>query len=226
MVNFFCIILQLMKKRIFVTATNTNIGKTYTTLKLLEEYASRGIRVGAIKLVETGVVDGVYPDGDLLLEKLQSLNPELQKFSVEDVVPIAYELPAAPYIASCGKALDFEILNSAIEKMEAHCDLLILEGAGGLFVPVDGNFMMIDLIQFFNAVGLLVTHCSLGCINDTLLSLQALQNRNIDAAMVFNCREEDSDFTQISEPFFLHNDIEVLKVQRDIDTLCDVLYNF
>jgi len=214
-----------MKKRIFVTATNTDIGKTYTTLKLLETYASRGVRVGAIKLVETGVVDGVYPDGDLLLSKLQKLNPSLEDFRVSDIVPISYELPAAPYIASQGKALDFDLLNRAIDKMEDFCDVLIIEGSGGLFVPVDANFMMIDLIPFFNATALLVTHCSLGCINDTLLSLQPLQNRNIDAIMVFNCREEDKDFSTISEPFFLNNDIEVLKLSQDIDTICDVLYN-
>jgi len=214
-----------MKKRIFVTATNTNIGKTYTTIKLLKTYASRGLRVGAIKLVETGVKDGVYPDGDLLLATLKELNPALKDFVVSDIVPIAYELPAAPYIAAQGKALDFALLNKAIDTIEEQCDVLIIEGAGGLFVPVDGNFMMIDLIQFFNATGLLVTHCSLGCINDTLLSLQALQSRNIDAALAFNCREEDKDFSVVSEPFFLHNDIEVLKVAQDIDTICDVLYN-
>jgi len=214
-----------MKKRIFVTATNTNIGKTYTTIKLLKTYASRGLRVGAIKFVETGVKGGIYPDGDLLLATLKELNPAFEDFVVSDIVPIAYELPAAPYIASQGKALDFALLNKAIEKIEEQCDILIIEGAGGLFVPIDGNFMMIDLIQFFNATGLLVTHCSLGCINDTLLSLQALQSRNIDAAMAFNCREEDKDFSIVSEPFFLHNDIEVLKVAQDIDTICDVLYN-
>lgn len=214
-----------MAKRIFVTATNTNIGKTYTTLKLLEHYASQGIRVGAIKLVETGVVNGVYPDGDLLLTKLKELNPSFCEFIMQDIVPISYELPAAPYIASRGKALDFELLNAAIEKIEEVCDLLIIEGAGGLFVPVDANFMMIDLIPFFNAKGLLVTHCSLGCINDSLLSLQALQKRNIDAMMVFNCREEDSGFSTLSEPFFINNDIQVLKVKEDIDTICDVLYN-
>ena len=43
--------------------------------------------------------------------------------------------------------------------------------------------------------------------------------------MAFNCREEDSDFAVVSEPFFINNDIEVLKVQEDIDTICDVLYN-
>ena len=215
-----------MKKRIFVTATNTDIGKTYTTIKLLKEYASRGLKVGAIKLIETGVINEVYPDGDLLLSTLKELNPAFCELDVKDVVPISYELPAAPYIASRGKALDFDILNAAIEKQEKICDILVIEGAGGLFVPVDSNFMMIDLIQFFNATGLLVTHCSLGCINDTLLSLQALQSRNIDAAMAFNCRERDSSFHEVSEPFFLNNDIEVLKVNKDIDTICDVLYNF
>jgi len=214
-----------MKKRIFVTATNTDIGKTYTTIKLLREYASRGLSVGAIKLIETGVVDGVYHDGDLLLSTLKELNPALAEFNVIDIVPISYELPAAPYVASQGKALDFEVLNAAIDKLEEVCDILIIEGAGGLFVPVDANFMMIDLIPFFRATGLLVTHCSLGCINDTLLSLQSLQRRNIDAAMVFNCRETDDDFARISEPFFINNGIEVLKLNEDIDTLCDVLYN-
>jgi dethiobiotin synthetase len=215
-----------LAKRIFVTATNTDVGKTYTTKLLLKKYASRGLRVGAIKLIETGVVDGVYPDGDMLLELIKELNAECKDLSIEDVVPISYELPAAPCVASQGKALDFALLNSAIDKMEKLCDILIIEGAGGLYVPVDSNFMMIDLIPFFNATGLLVTHCSLGCINDTLLSLQSLQRRNIDAAMVFNCREEDTDFSIISEPFFINNDIEVLKLQKDIDTICDVLYNF
>ncbi|MDF1878497.1 dethiobiotin synthase [Sulfurimonas sp. SAG-AH-194-C20] len=214
-----------MKKRIFVTATNTDIGKTYTTLKLMETYASKGIAVGVIKLIETGVKDGLYPDGDLLLKKLKECNGACKEFTIEDVVPISYELPAAPFIASQGKALDFTLLNNAIDKQEKVCDILIIEGAGGLLVPVDGNFMMIDLIPFFNAVGLLVTHCALGCINDSMLSLGALQSRNIDAMMVFNQREEDGDFTTISQPYFSSKDIEILKVDDDIDTICDVLYN-
>ncbi|MBL1244015.1 MAG: dethiobiotin synthase [Sulfurimonas sp.] len=214
-----------MAKRIFVTATNTDIGKTYTTLKLMKNYASKGIKVGVIKLIETGVIDGVYPDGDILLKTLKKLNPDCSDFTITDVVPISYELPAAPFIASEGKALDFTVLNNAIERQEKVCDILIIEGAGGLLVPVDGNFMMIDLIPFFNAVGLLVTHCSLGCINDSMLSLGALQSRNIDAMMVFNQREQDSDFTTISAPYFLSKDIEILKVDEDIDTICDVLYN-
>ena len=215
-----------MSKRIFVTATNTDIGKTYTSLKLLETFSTRGLRVGAIKLVETGVVDGVYPDGDLLLQKLKELNPALSDFEVQDVVPISYELPAAPFIAAQGKALDFTLLNNALSKMEEFCDVMIIEGVGGLLVPMDGNFLVIDLIAFFNAVGLLVTHTSLGCINDSMLSLGALQSRNIDAMMVFNPRDESDDFDTLSKPYFLSKDIEILKVDENIDTICDVLYNF
>jgi dethiobiotin synthetase len=214
-----------MAKRIFVTATNTDIGKTYTTKKLLKEYANNGIRVGAIKLIETGVVDGKAPDGMELLALLKELNPEFKDVSLEDIVPITYELPAAPYIASQAKALDFSLLSAKIEKLEALCDILIIEGAGGLLVPIDGSFMMIDLILFFQASALLVTHCSLGCINDTLLSLQALKNRNITSVVAFNCKGQEESFAKISEPFFLNTGYDVLKVDNDIDTICDVLYN-
>ncbi len=214
-----------MAKRIFITATNTDIGKTYTTLKMLHHYAAQGLRVGAIKPVETGVVDGVYPDGEQLLSTIKELNAACADLSIEDVVPVSYELPAAPYIASGGEMFDFDKVISAIEKMEERCDVLLIEGAGGLMVPVDYSFMMIDLISFFNACALLVTHCSLGCINDTLLSLQALEQKNINSVLTFNCRDNDEEFAKISEPYFIKKKQDVLKVAHDIDTICDVLYN-
>jgi len=214
-----------MAKKIFITATNTNIGKTYTTLKMLHYYASQGLRVGAIKPVETGVVNGVYPDGDLILSTLKELNQECFDLQIEDVVPISYELPAAPYIASRGAMFDFDTLTSAIEKIEERCDVLLIEGAGGLLVPLDYSFMMIDLIGFLNASALLVTHCSLGCINDTLLSLQALEQRNINSVVAFNCRDNDASFAKVSEPYFIKKQKEVLKVDKEIDTICNILYN-
>ena len=214
-----------MAKKIFITATNTNIGKTYTTLKMLHYYASQGLRVGAIKPVETGVVPGIYPDGDLILSTLKELNPECLDLQIEDVVPISYELPAAPYIASNGAMFDFDTLTTAIEKMQERCDVLLIEGAGGLMVPLDYSFMMIDLINFLNAPTLLVSHCALGCINDTLLSLQALEQKNINSVLAFNCRQNDESFVKVSEPYFIKKQQKVLKVDRDIDTICDVLYN-
>ncbi len=213
-----------MKKRIFVSATNTDIGKTYTTKLLLKEFASRGIRVGVIKPIETGVVK--YPlDGSELLKTVCSLNSEFKNVSVDDIVPITYELPAAPFVSSENTPLDLEKLDRAVEKLEELCDLLIIEGAGGLYVPIDENYMMIDLIAHFKASALLVTHCSLGCINDTLLSKKALDDAGIKNITAFNCRGDDESFALVSEPFFLKISQKVLKVSDDIDSICDVLYN-
>ena len=213
-----------MKKRIFVTATNTDIGKTYTSLLLLKEYASRGLKVGAIKLIETGVV-GKAPDAELLLESLKELNTAFVDIKVEDIVPITYSLGAAPYIASDRTPLDLQKLNAAVLKLEKICDVLIIEGAGGLYVPIDDAYMMIDMIEYFKATTLLVTHCSLGCINDTLLSEKALQDREMKFVTVFNCKERDVDFVSVSEPYFAQTRKKVLKTSSDIDTICDVLYN-
>lgn len=214
-----------MGKRIFVTATNTDVGKTYTTKLLLKEFAQRGLLVGVIKPIETGVVDGYAPDGEELLECVKQLNSRLWSLGVEDIVPITYELPAAPFVSSNNTPLDLKKIQSTIQDMENSCDVVIIEGAGGLYVPIDENNMMIDLIKHLNASALLVTHCSLGCINDTLLSKKALEDMKIPHVVAFNCRGEDGDFKVVSEPYFIKTNQKVLKVENDIDTICDVLYN-
>jgi len=109
--------------------------------------------------------------------------------------------------------------------LEKLSDILIIEGAGGLYVPIDDTTMMIDLIKHLNAKALLVTHCSLGCINDTLLSEKALKDKNIKYLTAFNCRENDESFEVVSEPYFLETRKKVLKVDREIDTICELLYN-
>ncbi|MBA1432615.1 MAG: dethiobiotin synthase [Epsilonproteobacteria bacterium] len=214
-----------MAKRIFVTATNTDIGKTYVTALLMKAFTKKGYKVGVIKPVETGVSDGVYPDGDLLLRLLKELNPLAWSLEVEDIVPISYELPAAPLIASDFGEIDYAKIDHAIMQQEAFCDVLLIEGAGGLYVPLDNEVMMIDLIQKVDAAALLVTHCSLGCINDALLSQKALEAQNINYATVFNCKADDKSFEEVSAPYFRATAKEIFKSASDIDTLCDVLYN-
>ena len=213
-----------MAKRIFVTATNTDIGKTYTTKLLLKEFASRGVSVGVIKPIETGVEEEAI-DGKELLTCIKSLNSNFKDIHVENIVPITYTLPAAPFIASGGEKLNLKKIDEAIEKIEKLCDVLIIEGAGGLYVPVDDEYMIIDLISYFEATALLVTHCSLGCINDTLLSKKALEDKNIKHVVAFNCKGTDESFSVVSEPYFLKTNFKTLKVDKNIDTICDVLYN-
>jgi dethiobiotin synthetase len=190
-----------LSKRIFITATNTNVGKTYTTIKLMEAFTTMGLRVGVYKPIETGV-NGLPADGILLLKHAQALNPQLKTLRLSDIVSLPLFLPAAPYVANKGKNIDLAPFDRALEKIESLCDIVLIEGAGGLMVPLDERLMMIDLPRHFNAITLLVTHCQLGCINDTLLSLRALENSNLPHLWVSNCRAEDETFAQISLPYF------------------------
>ena len=190
-----------MAKRIFITATNTDIGKTYVTTHLLKHYAAQGHRVGVIKPIETGVVETPI-DGSGLLSLIHELNPEMQSVTIDEIVPIQFTLPAAPYCANSAKKIDLSPVEKAIAKIEPLCDILIIEGAGGLYVPIDRETMIIDLIARFKAKALLVSHCRLGCINDTILSMNALEQRGYDFVWTLNCHKSDTTFKEVSEPYF------------------------
>lgn len=211
-----------MSKRIFITATNTDVGKTYTTTKLMEAFTKMGLRVGVYKPIETGV-NGIPADGSLLLKHAQALNPQLKNIRINDIVTLSLPLPAAPYVANKGKKIDLTHFDRALEKIEALCDIVLIEGAGGLMVPVDEDLMMIDFPDYFKAVTLLVTHCKLGCINDTLLSLNALENACIPHLWALNCREGDETFSQVSLPYFKHAFDPLYVIAQDSTALAQAL---
>ena len=97
-----------MKKILFVSATNTDVGKTYACGKLLEHYAKKGFKVGYFKPFETGVVD--FPlDGTKMLNLVKTLNPSFN-VTINDVVPYQFKLPAAPYVAKENTIIDIEFL--------------------------------------------------------------------------------------------------------------------
>lgn len=211
-----------MSKRIFVTATNTNIGKTHTSLLLIEAFTRLGLRVGVYKPIETGVTE-VPSDGNALFQAARTHNQTLNALSIEDIVTLQFPLPAAPFVANEGRKIDLSLFDKALEKIETLCDVVIIEGAGGLMVPVDEETMMIDLARYFNAVTLLVTHCNLGCINDTLLSIQALEKAKLPFIWALNCRLDDTDFTTTSLPYFNHQFKKIFRIDQDIDTIAKAL---
>ncbi len=187
--------------RIFVTATNTGVGKTHTTLQLLDIASKAGFRPGVIKPIETGVL-GSPVDGSKLLSKCQELNPSLKPLSLEDIVPYQFRLPAAPYVAKGDTPINIEKIQKKIAKIEKLCDILFIEGAGGLMVPIEKDLFMIDLIRALNTKALLVAPSRLGCINDTLLSLQALEHKNVSHHWYLNLYEDRDSFFEVSYPFF------------------------
>ncbi len=189
-------------KNIFITATNTDIGKTYATLKLLELYAQKGYSVGAFKPIETGVKTNRSNDATHLLSSCQKLNKNFKSITLDDICPIQLSLAAAPFVANDGKDIDFEKIKRAYEKIKEVSDVIFIEGAGGLMVPVQKDFYIIDFIDFFDAHAILITHDKLGCINDTLLSLKALQDRDISHSWCINHRQTTDDFKKITLPFY------------------------
>ena len=207
-----------MAKRIFITATNTDIGKTYVTTHLLEYYAQLGHKVGVIKPMETGVEDAPI-DGSKLLTLIKKLNPAMADVTMQDIVPLQFTLPAAPYCANDAKSIDLTPVDIAIEKLEKLCDILIIEGAGGLYVPIDKETMIIDLIGRFEAKTLLVSHCRLGCINDTILSVNALTQRGYSFEWTLNCYQSDSSFEEVSKPYFQDTYPEFTIFNNDIEKI-------
>ncbi|NPA12317.1 MAG: dethiobiotin synthase [Epsilonproteobacteria bacterium] len=197
---------------IFVSANNTNQGKTYSSLKLLEAFAKAGYKVGAMKPIETGVKDTPI-DGSLLLEKAKTLNRDFKNITIQDVTPITHQLPAAPYVS--GK-VDFEKIKKSYYKLKKHCDVLIIEGAGGLLVPVEKNFYMIDFLDFFNARLFLVIGSRLGMINDFLLNRHYLLTNNIKHVWAINLFDKEEYF-KISHPFM--KKFNPLFIQEDLDKI-------
>lgn len=208
--------------KLCVTATNTDIGKTYTTKLLLKALAIRGYRVCAFKPIETGVVSTPL-DGTALLTLSQELNPQLRHLNVDDIVPLQFTLPAAPFIANNACDIDLEIIDTALSKLEPFCDIVIIEGAGGLMVPIDSQLMMIDMIQHFNAKTVLVSHCNLGCINDTLLSLNVLQQYHVKHVLALNCQNATENFNIISKPYFEAKLTPYYLIESQLKTLVDAL---
>ncbi|HHD72523.1 MAG TPA: dethiobiotin synthase, partial [Epsilonproteobacteria bacterium] len=157
---------------LFVTATGTDVGKTYTTLQLIQAFSRRKLRIGICKPIETGVVDTPV-DATVLLKTCQSVNPAFESLTPTDITAYTFSLPAAPFCADTQQIIRIGTILEKIDELAQSCDLLIVEGAGGLMVPITRDFMMIDLAKKLNAKILLVTPSRLGCINETLLSIEA-----------------------------------------------------
>lgn len=188
-------------KSLFITATGTNVGKTYVTLKLIETFAAQGFRVGAFKPIETGVTE-IAADATLLLEACQKVNPDFMPLSTKDITTYTFPLPAAPFCADTHQTIQIASILETYHKLSEYCDILLVEGAGGLLVPITQTFMMIDLIQTLKSHTLLVTPSRLGCINDTLLSIEALKSRNIHFDWCVNLYEEKESFQRVTQPYY------------------------
>jgi len=186
---------------LFITATSTNVGKTHTTLKLIEALASKGLKVGVFKPIETGVSD-TPPDATILLEVCQKVNRNFKDLAPRDITAYTFALPSAPFCADINHNINLQHIIEKYQELLKLCDIMLIEGAGGLMVPITKEYMMINLIKDLNAKALLVTPSRLGCINDTLLSMLALQTFDIDFDWCVNLHEDKESFKEVTQPYY------------------------
>ena len=164
----------------FVTGTDTGVGKTVVACALVRGLVERGIDVGAMKPVETGV----GPEGPLDALALQAEAGGADP--LEDVCPQRFALPAAPTVAARaeGRSVELWAVKVAYERLRARHDCVIAEGAGGLLVPATEELSMADLARELDLPLVLVARGALGTINHTLLTLEAAVARGLPVAGV------------------------------------------
>jgi len=194
-------------KGIFVTGTDTGVGKTIIAAGMVRLAHKAGLRCVAIKPVETGceLRSGVlYPEDGALLVRASDGD-----ISLDECTPVRFSMPASPARAAAmeGSRIFLSDLVEHALTVAERVDLLVVEGAGGLMVPIENKLMMIDLIQRLGFPVLLVARSRLGTINHTLLSVEALRHRGIELkGIVISC----SDPSRGPEEELTVRDISVL----------------
>jgi dethiobiotin synthetase len=165
-------------RQLFITATDTGVGKTLVSGLLLGFLLRKGIRAGYQKWLATGGEDIVAD-----LERVRELAGLDGKSAdpLDLLVPYRLPFPASPHLAAAlaGREIDPGVIFSAYEKLRSAYEILLVEGVGGVLVPLGPGLLLADLAAKLRIPTLLVARTGLGTLNHTLLSLEALRRRDI-----------------------------------------------
>ncbi len=168
-----------MKENVFfVSGIDTNIGKSYATGFLAREWCRAGIRTITQKLIQTGNTD---LSEDIELHRRLMGTGLLPEDRERLTMPEIYTYPCSPHLAEeiDRRPIDFTRIEEATEELSRRYDAVLLEGAGGLMVPLTRSLLTIDYVARRGYPLILVTSGRLGSINHTLLSLEAIRRRGI-----------------------------------------------
>jgi dethiobiotin synthetase len=181
-----------MHKGIFVTATDTEAGKTYVSCKIAETLEKSGINTGVFKPVSTGDRN----DAKALIKSAKiDENPET-------VTPVFLKNPMSPYGASLlerkasGRIFDLKKINDAFKYFLNKYEFTIVEGIGGILVPLKQNFFVSDLIKKFNLPVIVVAKFGLGTLNHTLLTIEKLKrDRQKILGVILSGKKNNNDIS-------------------------------
>ncbi len=179
---------------LFVSGIDTNIGKSYATAYLARLCNAKGIRAITQKFIQTGNPPEYSEDIELHRRLMGTgFLPEDEEGLTK---PEIFSYPASPDLASRidGRAINFDKIKRATETLSARYDLVLLEGAGGLMVPLTPDLLTIDYICREGYPLVFVTSGRLGSVNHTLLSFEAVERRGIPLhTVMYNLYSEGED---------------------------------
>lgn len=204
-----------MLNSVFITGTDTGIGKTFYSQLLLQSLNTAGLRTAAMKPLASGaeLCDGELRNADALV--LQQAANTLIPYA--ECNPYCFAPPAAPHLAAkqAGVQIEFDVIQQAYEQVAKQVDFTVVEGVGGWLVPMDQRHVLADLVQAMDLPVILVVGMRLGCINHALLTAENMTQRGVALiGWVANVIEPDM--------LYLQENIEAI-AQRIPAPLLDVI---
>lgn len=181
----------------FVTGTDTGIGKTSVATALALGLKASGNTVAPMKPVQTGCEPGRRcnaPDLDFSLATLD------QPFEVE-MLPYAYEPPCSPHLAAARakQPIELPVITNAFTSLASRYDQVVVEGAGGVLVPLNATETLLDLMVALDLPIILAARPALGTLNHTLLSLHVLRDAGLTVSGFVTVDTKPSEWTFIEE---------------------------
>ncbi|MGH7898314.1 MAG: dethiobiotin synthase [Candidatus Binatia bacterium] len=185
-----------MTTALLITGTDTGVGKTLVGCALAAAL-SRRMRVAVLKPAETGCHE---LEGELVPEDALRLREAAEcRASLDVVCPFRYAEPLAPWLAAerAGRPISLERVRRCFEELRAVSDVVIVEGAGGLLVPLTRERSFADLAADLGLPLLIVVGSRLGALNQTLLTIECARRRGLDVVgIVLNQMTPDEDLAQ------------------------------
>ncbi len=180
-------------KGLFVTGTDTGVGKTIVTGLLGRYLLDKGYNVITQKWIQTGCRDSLASDIKLHLKIMRRDKNELNGYS-GIISPYVFKAPSSPHLASRieNKIINPDKIKESFKLLSSHFDFTIAEGIGGVLVPFNRKCLVIDIVRELDLAVLVVAQNKLGVINHTLLTIEALEKRKIKIlGIIFNNPETE-----------------------------------
>lgn len=183
-------------RSVLITATDTGVGKTFISYNIAYALKEKGVKVGYLKPVETDVKD-LPQDGSLLAS--------ITGQPLEEVVPVRFKLPLSPYAGILEEGRDFslESLKEHYEKLLERYEFLIVEGAGGVAVPIKRGYNYVHLAKDWGLPSLLVARAGLGTINHSFLSWYYMKSIGVEPLGIIMNRFGGKDISERTNPFIV-----------------------